>query len=192
LTIPLGDVQIAPQQNSRTFFLYPVSSGGSSSFTYAATADGSLRPVTCSSSNPVPPPGFTFKISQIYDCNLAITSLTNYCGLGLCAPAMAYYYAVITPIYNQADVKILANRNTTTDTTFNGVQSVIDVTGKSGFASKRLQARINTSLGGSIDWIDNAIPDQALRSAETICKRLTVTPGGITLDPDIACGLKLP
>lgn len=66
---------------------------------------------------------------------------------------------------------------------FNGVQAVIDVTAKSNDVVKRLQARVDISANSSAEV--NNIPEFALRSAYTICKRyIYFDTGELYIDPN--------
>ena len=154
------------QSSSKTFFLYPQTSG-SNTLAYAAAGDTSA--VNCSSKNIG-----SFAGSADYDCNLVINNL----------PSAAYFYARFAPYYDQAVVKIKGNDGSSQAVQFKNVQSVIDVTAKSGGATKRLQARVDTSsAGGAVDSNISAgsdnVPEFALGSTNTICKRLIVPPSGL-------------
>ncbi len=153
------------QASSKTFFLYPQASGSN---TVAYSAGGDIAQVNCSSKNLG-----GFSGTADYDCNLVINNL----------PGAAYYYARFAPYYDQAVVKIKGNDSSGQPVKFTNVQSVVDLTAKSGGATKRLQARIDTSAAsGGTDLnispgSDNA-PEFALGTPNTVCKRLLVPPRG--------------
>lgn len=161
------------QADSKTFFLYP-QTGGSNTLAYSAP-DG-IAQVNCGSKNLG-----GFSGSADYDCNLVIDNL----------PSAAYFYARFAPYYDQAVVKIKGNDGSAQAVQFKNVQSVVDVTAKSGGATKRLQARVDTSsAGGAVDFNissgSDIAPEFALGSASTICKRLVVPPSvgnPVTTDP---------
>src|SRR3989344_1933256 len=157
---------------AKTFFLYP-SSGGSQSFSFGTT-NGSLQSITCSSSNN-------------YHCNVNITNLN-------CGGDCGYYYLRLTPFYAQADIKIKANGGLTE---FVGAQAAIDATAKSNTSTRRLLATVDIGTN-NISPSDNAIPEYAIRSATTLCKRLNVnqplpaTPtNGIDSSAQAYCNLTL-
>jgi len=150
--------------NPKSFFLYP---NGSNSPVVASnfqtTASGTKLNGNCST-NPSKDPG-GFNGTADFDCNVVIT--------GLVPPASGYYYARLTPVYDQADVKIQGNSNGSV-VKFLGVQSVVDVTAKANDAVKRLQGRVQTSDQNNINPDDNNFPEDAIRSANTLCKRIIV------------------
>lgn len=178
--IPLGGSLTDTQANSKTFFLLPGASSNPQTIPYA-TPDGSVVRASCDNANHNRPIG-GFGGTADYDCAILITALSG--------PNVHHYYAVLTPVYGQTDIKIKAYGVFFNSLAFANVQSVIDVTGKSNGLYRRLQARANISGGSSVDPIDNAIPDMALRTAKDICKRLNVGSSDITVD-GAACGLTI-
>jgi hypothetical protein len=178
-----GDLS-GTQSQSRTFFLVPGPSSQSIFTSYSFSGDGNIITVPCDRDNHYRPIG-GFNGTVDYDCAIIIEGLFNLIGGNL-----HHFYAVLTPIYGQADIKIKATGPFGLSAlNFQNVQSLIDVTGTSNGLSRRLQARANISKGASIDPIDNAIPDVALRSAKTICKRLKIE-NGVTVD-GTACDLDI-
>ncbi len=174
------------QANSKTLFLYPQNSGGSGTIphpSYASLADGSVLPVSCTTTvgttsgvvdfNGVP------NNKSDYTCNLIIKDLST----SISPNTLDYVYMKVTPIYNQADVKIRANDIWTQTLKFINVQAVIDATAQSGGVAKRLQARVDTSslssTGGGIDTnissSSDSIPEQSVRTANALCKRVVQT-----------------
>ena len=173
------------QANTKTFFLYP-QSGGSNSLAF--TSPSGLTPVDCSSKSLG-----SFSGTADYDCNLVISNLAS--------ANASYFYARLTPFYAQSVLKVKANDASNQTVQFKNVQSVIDVTAKSGSAVKRLQARMDSSSSGSATDLnissgsDNA-PEFALQTASTLCKRLLIPPATsspATIDPGsvLNCGLSL-
>jgi Tfp pilus assembly protein PilX len=164
------------QSNSRTFFLSPANGGGpgSKTFDYSSTADGSRKHIQCDKTQVS---SFTGTSDTI--CNVVITGLENVTNID-------YFYARITPIYNNINLIIKGNDIDNRAVKFKNVQAVVDVTAKSGPAAKRLQSRIDisgidTSGSGSITPSDNlsssedSAPDYSLRSANSLCKRWKIT-----------------
>ncbi|KKU19854.1 MAG: hypothetical protein UX30_C0007G0127, partial [Candidatus Saccharibacteria bacterium GW2011_GWA2_46_10] len=153
------------QAASKTFYLYPQTGGGSNSVSYNSASG--LQSVNCASKNLG-----AFSGSADYDCNVVINNLPS-------GATAAYFYARFSPYYDKAVVKIKANDSASQPIKFVNVQSVIDVTAKSGNATKRLQARMDssTAAGGgdfNIDPSSNLAPEYALQTNDTLCKRLLV------------------
>ncbi len=182
--IPANGDLSGVQANSKTFFLYPQASGSN---TLDYNASGDVSAANCNSKNIG-----SFVGSADYDCNLVINNL----------PSASYFYARFAPYYDQAVVKIKGNDSSGQPVKFKNVQSVVDVTAKSGGSTKRLQARIDTSAAsGGIDFNISAgsdnVPEFSLGSADTICKRLKVPSSlsdPVTIDAGSAanCQLSLP
>jgi hypothetical protein len=165
----------------------PAPTGQTTTITYGTTFDGSTIRTACDTTNHFRNiVGFTGTAD--YDCALIIDGLSS---VSISGSPVHHFYAVISPIYGQADVKIKANSTIGNSVlSFQNVQSIIDVTGTSNGLSKRLQARANTSSGASVDPADNLIPDMALRTAKVVCKRIIV---GTTVTVDgTACDLSIP
>lgn len=181
--VPVGGDLSQVQAKSKTVYLYPQSGVGNMPHpSYSSLNDGSLMPVTCSSSigndasgNPY------FNGSTNYACNIIVQDLDK---IYLSPAQIDYVYMKITPIYGQADVRIEANDAFRQVVNFKYTQAMIDVTGTYGGVAKRLQARVDTSTftdtAGVYKEDDNLgsnsdlAPDQALRTAVAICKRAVV------------------
>ena len=151
--------------NAKTFFLYPSSSGGGQ-LQFVATADGTLRNVSC----PAP------SSANDYHCRVTIGNLGG---------NRSYFFVRLTPLYQQADIKIEGVMNPGNNPArFTDAQSVIDVTAKSNTSVRRLAARVDTSsIGGGLVNIsprDDAMPENAIRTAGVLCKRLDVTGGAVS------------
>ncbi len=152
-----GDLSLTAA-NAHTFFLYPKTSGVSNPNIHSdTTGTGSLWPVACS--QPV-----DLTDTTKYDCNV------NFAGFPIAGALVnnEAYYLKITPLYAPAAVQLKVAGGSTN--IVNG-QTIIDVTAKSGFAVKRLRARVSLAAG------DKIVPDAALRSADTLCKRYNITAG---------------
>ena len=175
------------QAASKTFYLYPQTGGGSNSVSYNSASG--LQSVNCVSKNLG-----GFSGSADYDCNVVINELPS-------GATAAYFYARFSPYYDKAVVKIKGNDGAAQPVKFVNVQSVIDVTAKSGNATKRLQARMDssTTTGGgdfNIDPSSNLAPEYALQTNDTLCKRLLVpsspaSPVTIESGSFANCGLSL-
>jgi hypothetical protein len=166
------------QGQSKTVFLYPQSpSGNVKVFSYNDNVnfkDGSIIGIPCTQSIGVNI--FNTPTSPDYKCNVIIGALA-----GAIAPATTdSVYLRLTPLYNQANIKILANDKFGDSLSFINDQAVVDATAQTGGVAKRLQARIDTSslssTSGGIDTnissTSNDIPEQSLRTAVALCKRV--------------------
>lgn len=156
--------------HAKTFFLYPIKDANSTvdSINFSTTTSG-LKAVGCGSTDLG-----TFSGNTNYDCNVKLT--------GFITSSTYQYYADITPIYADTNVRIQANDVNNTTVTFKNTQAVIDVTAQSGTALKRLQARVDTSgqsgLTEDISAGTNGFSPFAFRSASGVCKRLEVPSSG--------------
>ncbi len=174
------------QANTKTFFLYPQSSGGNNVAAY--TSPSGFLAVDCSSKALG-----SFSGSADYDCNLVIHNLAS--------AGASYFYVRLTPFYAQSVVKVKGNGGANQALQFKNVQSVIDVTAKSGSAVKRLQARMDSGTSGSgtdlnISSGSDSAPEFALQTTSTLCKRLVVPPAvasPVVIDPGsvLNCGLTI-
>lgn len=163
----------------KTDFLYPKQASGSTTVTnydFNSTADGSLLPVSCvnkAAGASALSLNNNFNGTANLDCNLILSNFDT--------SNLYYYYIRVTPLYTNADVEIQADQTSggqlkTVD--LGGTQYVIDVTAQAGNAVKRLQARVTAPYSSTqfslVDPNDNSIPEYAVRSSDTICKRLEV------------------
>lgn len=170
---PQNGVQANNSNTSSTFFLMPNSgvAGGALTNTTYATSNGKIIAVNCKSTKPY---SNKFQYDASYQCNATINGLAN-----------KPYYLRITPLYDQAALKVQALDNVPKPIAFNATQTVIDVTAKSGNAIKRLQERVDIDTN-SEDISNSAsatMPESALRTANSLCKRMVVDPTtGFTLD----------
>lgn len=150
------------ESNSKTFFLVPGQGGSNVTTIPYSTADGSVEQVACNAKN-TGINGFTAD----YTCNAIVDGM--YANI---APN-SYYYLTVTPIYNQADVKIKATNSQKQQVQFINVQTVIDSTAKANDATKRLQERVDSNTtGDNIAASDDAAPGYSIRSAKALCKQL--------------------
>ena len=154
--------------NYKTFYLYPINQGAVAQLDFAATANGSIVKAAC---------GISFTLGNYtnangYDCNVIVNNLT--------ANSASYYYAQLTPLYQQTDAKIQGTNASGGSLTFLSSQTIIDVTAKSGTSVKRLQARVGDSSSSAVN--SDRFPDFAIRSANSLCKRLTVNGLQVSVD----------
>lgn len=159
------------QQNSRTYFFYPLPrDGNKNDVTEVDYGDNNYKrqplPVRCNQTDV----GERFVGSAELACNVIINNLYSQDAQTL--------YVRITPLYTQAKIVIKANAPGGEVIIFPGNQVIVDVSAKSGNSVKRLQARVSANISGdTILPDDDGIPEHAIRSAVTICKRLLVPEG---------------
>lgn len=185
-----GELLSSVQAQSKTVFLYPQSPSGTipvKSYTDPAFKDGSLIPVPCTQS--VSPLSFNLSSPPDYKCNIIINSLA-----GAISPANTdSVYLRLTSIYNQSDYEITANDKFGSVLDFLNDQAVVDVTAQTGGVSKRLQAYVDTSslsntttnTDTNISSSSDAIPEESIRSANALCKRIIQTTPTVTHSPFI-------
>lgn len=161
---------------NKTFYLYPnQGSGQFGSISYSQPsgekAEGNCDTNPASQTAPLAAP---FSGEASYDCNTVVYGLQP-------PPAGWSYYAKITPFYNNTDIRVQANGGGNL-LNFNNVQSVVDVTAKANSAVKRLQARV--AVNDPMNVENDNLPDDALRSAGAICKRLVLPDSTNTIQID--------
>lgn len=162
------------QANSKTVFLVPQNGvGNSPDLPWGQIKDGSVLGVHCTTS--IGSGTFVPSTASNYACNIILDSLTT-----SASPGIGYFYIRFTPIYNQVNIQIKANDRFQQALKFIDTQAMIDATAVAGGTAKRLQARVDitkndASANGTdlnIDPKDNSIPEQGLRTANAICKRV--------------------
>jgi Tfp pilus assembly protein PilX len=164
------------EANSRTIYLYPDNNGGHTPLDFGNIEDGHIYKVECDHQINTS----DFNGSADYQCNIVINNLLS------SSPTPDYYYLRLVPIYNNLDLKIKANDVAGNVLSFNNTQALADVTTQTGGVSKRLQARLNITSTSSSSFDvapdSNAVPEQSVRSANTLCKRLDTSPGFLNID----------
>ncbi len=111
-----------------------------------------------------------------FDCNVILTDLPKQ-DSGDKNPYTLY--TRLTPLYVAGtNVRFQGVGGDNKLVTFSGTQSIVDVTAKAGSAAKRLQARVDIIPSEFVDPqlqpSEDAAPEYALRSADTICKVFVV------------------
>ena len=165
-TTPIDNAAV--QAASRTYFFYPNTGNTSHPNNTAitpvnyATATEPLQGVQCGNEGKN---GFDTGNDNPadYTCSVIISGL----------PADGLFYARMTPLYDSTNLRIQGNDNSGKLVKFVGVQAIVDSTAKANTSSKRLRARVD--LGNNISPSDDAIPEFAADSANTICKRLDIS-----------------
>lgn len=165
-----------------TAFFYP-SSGGSATFGYGSAVgfgspptvgsvagsngQGAVVAAQCTGAGP--------KV-----CNVTITGLSA-----------SGYHMRVRSIYNPNALTVSALLTGGAPTDLTGNQALIDSTGKANDVLRRVQARVPTRK------VNDTIPDFAIESVDTLCKRFRAAPGivpitdiGSITDPANPCGLR--
>lgn len=92
------------------------------------------------------------------ECTLTITGLTG-----------PEYYLRAISMYQNVSLEVNGTTNAGTTATFSGAQAIIDATGKAQDVLRRVQVHLPLTINGS----RNQLPDNALESTESICKRFS-------------------
>ncbi|MDB5160778.1 MAG: hypothetical protein JWO96_158 [Candidatus Saccharibacteria bacterium] len=187
--VPLSGLLDKVQERSKTVFLYPQHTVGNvTKLAYDTIADGGIVPVRCVDKNAgeTATVGSTSGVSDFsgsadYTCNIIFDKLTL--GMKPDSDQVDFYYLRITPIYNQADIKIKANDMWDQVVKFKNVQAMVDATATAGTATKRLQARVDISSvsnnpageDSNISSNSDSIPEASVRTANALCKRVIQT-----------------
>lgn len=137
---------------AKTFFLYPTI-GGTSSIDLGAQQDGSIVNTSC------------FVGSGDYKCTLAIISLFG---------GTNDYYVRFRSIYNDSVVSVTGFSGLGSSEKLAGAQAIVDATGKANDLKRRIQVRKSLIP-------QYFMPEYAISSAQSVCKRLYVGNG---LDAD--------
>ncbi len=77
------------------------------------------------------------------------------------------YYLRVTPVYGQTHFSVVMYHNGTA-VNFDGVQPIIDVTGRAADVYRRIQSRVRNFPGG-------LLPEYSVESANTICKNQIIS-----------------
>lgn len=92
------------------------------------------------------------------DCEVTITGLST----------DAYYMKAIS-LYQNASIEVSGTTNAGTSATLSGAQIIIDATGKAQDVLRRIQVHMPINGYGS----RNQLPDNALESTDSLCKRFS-------------------
>jgi hypothetical protein len=197
-----GEPLTSPQAQSKTIFLYPQGGGVNVPVKpyvgAGAISDGSLVPIPCTQ-HIAGAGDFNPTTNSGYVCNVILSALAS----AITPSGTDSVYLRITPIYNQADVRLAADDRFGNALNFINDQAIIDATAQTSGVVKRLQARADTSsLANGATSADtniasnsNDIPEQAVRSANALCKRELLVKPSVTGfapfvsfdDPDTVC-----
>jgi Tfp pilus assembly protein PilX len=148
--------------NARTFYLY-ANGGNGSAGTMPYTSNGQFVNGNCNDSTH---PGFPALILATYYCNSTITNLPDNAVNGA-----RFYYMRVKALYTSQSVSIQAANSSSNPAYIGGAQAIIDVTGKGGDVLKRIVGRESLS--------NNLLPDFAMQSVDTICKRFKIPIGSL-------------
>lgn len=149
------------QANARTFFLYPnVPGGPPGSAGWALAENGTFVDGNCGPGNlsgaSLPYPAAGGRLCNAYiDVEDGDT-----------------FYVRITAVYKGLDVSVQASNTSNNPLELTGAQASIDSTGQGNDVLKRISVRV--PLMGGYD-----IPEYAIKSMETLCKRLRIPQTGL-------------
>ena len=154
---------------SRTYYLYPEQGAANQPVGVidfgSSGLDGTLVQVPCGLKSQI-----VAGNPADFECNVSITNLLTQ------GSHRFHYFARLTPIYGDANIKVQGDIAVDTPMGFTGGQVIVDVTARAGTAVKRLQARVDLSKLSTtknpynITPDEDGLPEYALRSAHTICK----------------------
>ena len=153
--IPAGTLSADElQNNTYTAFLYPRSGGSSTHpYTNVPAQQGQVLTAQCNTANNT--------------CSVNITGLSQF-----------KCFIRVKSLYEPSEVKLCGTSACLSSTSFKGAQAEIDSTGKANDQLKRIKVRVN-----DVSELSNTktLPNYAFDSAEDVCKKLSVYPGGADL-----------
>lgn len=132
------------QAATHTIFAVPFSSGGTATYDYANGAD-------------------KYKV-------FGLTCSNTSCVLNIQGLNTNQYYMRVSSIYQASALTITGTNVSGGAATFNGAQIVVDATGKAQDVLRRIQVHAPANGDGS----KNQLPNNALQSNDSICKRFSV------------------
>ena len=140
-----GNVNAGTLQSTvHTIFAVPFSSGGTTIYNYANAADK----------------------YKVFGMSCDNTS----CVLNIQGLSSNQYYMRVTSLYQANALTVTGTDASGGAATFNGAQIVIDATGKAQDVLRRIQVHAPANGSGS----KNQLPNNALQSNDSICKRFSV------------------
>ncbi|HLB66387.1 MAG TPA: pilus assembly PilX N-terminal domain-containing protein [Candidatus Saccharimonadales bacterium] len=146
--------------NTLTAFLQPYNSGSVGTVTFVTpTNQGDIVGTKCDTGN-------TPKL-----CSVTIQG-------PLGAALGQNFYLRVRSIYKPNSLNVIATDNGNDQLELTGVQAVIDSTGKASDVLRRIVAKIPLN-----NLSDGDVPEFAIMSGESICKRMSVTPN---IAPDVS------
>lgn len=141
--------------NSRNFFLYPYATPGDFGTASMSNADGSFAKGDCSASHNT--------TAYPLACNVQISGVGN------------DFYVRLKSIYRSSAVTMqVLDSSSLQPQNISGAQAVIDATGKAQNVLRRVQVRLPLTPA-------YYYPEFALETSDSICKRMSVWPGGATI-----------
>lgn len=148
------------QTSTMTMFAEPLNNSGTNSIAWVANGGGTgsaLTGVKCNTTS----------------CSLKVN--------GLVGPGGAQsdkFYMRVSSSYKDVSLQVSGTTSAGSTATLTGAQALIDATGKAQDVLRRIQVRV--PLTGSSTT--NQMPDNALQSTDSICKRFAVTNGYFSSD----------
>ena len=91
------------------------------------------------------------------------------------------YYLRVTAIHRQASFKVTMKDSSSNTVQFNGIQPVIDSTGKTGDTFRRIRARVSFASHVSLpEYVVEALGDPAVPGSGDLCKNMTINGISVT------------
>ncbi len=117
------------------------------------------------------------------DCRT--TNTPKICKLTITMPNLQTHYLRVRSIYKANRLTVTATDPSNNPVELVNAQALIDSTGKANDVLNRVVARVSIS-----NLVGGDVPAFAIQSSDSLCKRLGVAPGYVTIDtPDPACQL---
>jgi hypothetical protein len=153
--IPAGVLSADALQNGTyTVFIYPTSGALQTyGYTNIPAEQGQVRAAQCNTAQ-------------------------NTCRVNINGLNQTNYFIRVKSLYETSEVKLCGTSACSASTSFKGAQAEIDSTGKANDQLKRIKVRVN-----DVSELSNTktLPNYAFDSAEDVCKKLSVYPGGADL-----------
>jgi hypothetical protein len=154
------------------FDLVPTTGSLTMSTLQDRTMTAFLVPVPSSVTTSIPYPS-TLPTSSTNTNNRVATRCTNTsCTMTITGLNSTQYYMRVSSLYKEVSLRIRATDSTGSAVGLQGVQAIIDATGKAQDVLRRVQVRV--PLTGSSN---NQLSDYAIQSTDAICKRYAVMDG---------------
>lgn len=104
------------------------------------------------------------------------------CSITIAGLSVDKYYMRVQSMYQDVALTMTGRDSNGADATFNGAQIVIDSTGKAEDVLRRIQVHIPSNGDGN----KNQLPDNALQSTDSVCKRFATMDGYFSNKSDAA------
>jgi len=152
-------------------FSYPSGAGGISRANLANTSDVAfLNPINGLGSGNIAYSSAGDVTHDVYNASCDNSSTDYVCSISYNIDSTSRSHVLrLSTLYAPTHVRVSLYDGTGTLISFQGSQAIIDVTGQAGDVYRRIETRVDLN-----DTFANLIPDNALLSADDICKNLVV------------------